>query len=113
MFYRNFSVACVNGISFMFDQMEYLDDADLTSSHDTSQCSKSCQLKVSRRNLIKHLKFFHRTLDLDFKKDKNYFAVVFLSSCVCVHSMSIHFIDFFRVKIATSFPCSILNDSLP
>lgn len=76
--------------------MDCLDDDDLTSLHDTSQCSKSCQLKVSMRNLIKHLKFFHLTLDLDLKKGKNYFPVIFLSSCAFVHSVSIHCIDFFQ-----------------
>jgi hypothetical protein len=51
----------------MFDQMECLDDDDdeddLISLYDTSQCSKSCQLKVSMRNLIKHLKYFYYTFD--------------------------------------------------
>jgi hypothetical protein len=71
MFCRRFSAACiVHGISFIFYQMECLDGDDLTSLNDTSQCSKSCQLKVSMRNLIKHLNFFHLTLDLDLKKGK-------------------------------------------
>jgi hypothetical protein len=106
MFCRRFSAACiVHGISFIFYQMECLDGDDLTSLNDTSQCSKSCQLKVSMRNLIKHLNFFHLTLDLDLKKGrKKNFYVVFRSSFACVHSMSMHCIDIFRVKIATSFP---------
>lgn len=46
----------VHRISYMFDQVECLDDYDdLTSLHDTSQCSKSCKLKVSMRSLIEHL----------------------------------------------------------
>lgn len=35
-------------------QMEYFDDNDLTSLHDTSQCSKSCQLKIyALKTLVK------------------------------------------------------------
>lgn len=52
MFGISFSAACiVHGISYMFDQMESLDDDGLTSLYGTSQCSKSCKLNVSLINL--------------------------------------------------------------
>jgi hypothetical protein len=75
MFSVSFSATCiVHGISYMFDQMESLDDDDLTSSYGTSQCSKSYQLKVSMINPARTFGFSLFIANLGISVNSRWFA---------------------------------------